>query len=186
MIPVASTQIMNPPAPTPIIPSPQIHHGPLAQKDTESTKRVLPGPFSEIVDDLCNISRYRTYIEMNYSSRNHFESLLKREVEKIEDKQLRGFHKIFGFKYANAFYSQLINMTITEVVAFDDQPRAHIREVLDETDIKYEVYVEWIDRLVEMIERTHAHKDTTVGELFVRNFLEEKIAQEIERGNTAG
>jgi len=183
MIPNPTVPMVRTPAPTPMVQPPQIHHGPLSSGDSESKRRTSVGPFSEIVEDLSHISRYRTHIESNYSSRTHFESLLKREVDRIEEKPLRGFYKVFGFQYANAFYTLLKDMTIPETVAFDDQPRVYIREILKESDIKYEVYVEWIDRLVEMLERTHAHKDMTVGELFVRNFLEEKIAQELAKSN---
>ncbi|MEN9920544.1 MAG: hypothetical protein RL538_437 [Candidatus Parcubacteria bacterium] len=164
----------------------QIHHAPLEGPLVSKAERGPRTSLSEVVDRILEIPRYKQFAARTFNSKAHLEVTLRREIQKIETAQTSGFfYETFGYKYANTFDVFLSTMTSPEIFEFDTQPYAVKKEVLAQKNVKYETYLAWVDMMAEMFELTHAHKDITFGELFVRSELEELMYIEAEQQEAA-
>lgn len=154
----------------------KIHHAPLESVPAQKAERGPRTPLSETIDHILEIPRYKQFAARNFHSKAHFEVTLRRQIQKVEAQQTSGFfYETFGYKYASAFDSFLCTMTCPEIFEFDTKPYNFKMEVMTQKNVKYETYLAWVDMMADMFEMTHAHKDITFGELFVRSELEELI-----------
>ncbi|MBP6923962.1 MAG: hypothetical protein KBC62_01140 [Candidatus Pacebacteria bacterium] len=153
----------NPPRPK------AIHNSP-TKPSIERVERAYKGEWGGVIEKVLAIPRYGKFVAYNFPSVAQFEAMVRREIQGIEAPSK--FDSAFGFAYKSAFYDFLRSMTVKEVVDFDSQSRDVVRAKLQERDIKYEVYLDWIDSLNSMIDITHAHPTITFGELFIRAELE--------------
>lgn len=136
----------------------------------ERIEKAFKGEWGGLVEKVLAIPRYKNFVNTTFSSPVQFDAMLRREINHIEAPSK--FDTTFGFTNKSAFHELLRPMTVKEVAEFDTQPREVIRADLQERDIKYEVYLDWIDSLNSMLTVTHAHPTMTFGELFIRAELE--------------
>lgn len=145
-------------------------HNATMRPPVERVEQAFRTEWGGVISKVTAIPRYKNFIAYTFPSPVQFEAMLRREIQRIEAPSK--FDAVFGFNYKSAFYDLLRTMTVEEISKFDSQPRDVIRKTLDDRDIKYEVYLDWIDSLHSMLTLTHAHPNVTFGELFVRAELE--------------
>jgi hypothetical protein len=146
-----------------------IHNAPI-RPSGERVEKAFKGEWGSTIEKVLTIPRYSNFVAYTFTSPVQFDAMLRREINRIEAPSK--FDTTFGFTNKSAFNELLRDMTVKEVVDFDNQPREVIRAELQERDIKYEVYLDWIDSLNSMLTITHVHPTMKFGELFVRAELE--------------
>jgi hypothetical protein len=149
--------------------TPAIHNQTMKPSQPRAEK-MLSGEWGVLMKKVLAIPRYKNFVAQNFTSPVQFEAMLRREIQRIE--MPSKFDSVLGFNYNSPFNGLLRDMSIKEVVEFDSQPRDVIKAHLAEVDIKYEVYLDWIDSLDTMLNLTNAHPTVTFGELFIRTELE--------------
>lgn len=164
-----------PPAPKPSV-KPAAIYNETIRPTVERKEKVLKGEWGAIIEKVLGIPRYKNFVSYTFTSPAQFEAMVRREINRIEAPSK--FDSVFGFTNKSAFHDFLRDMTIKEVAEFDALPREQIRNELMQKDIKYEVYLDWVDSLNSMLTITHAHPNLTFGEVFIRAELETLIQHE--------
>ena len=113
---------------------------------------------------------YKEIATSHYSSPIQLQSALEREVLRAEAPSK--LDSVLGVRYNSAFFDLLRDLTIEEVIAFDDQSGPEIRAILAEANIDYFIYNSWVKALPGMIELVEPTENITFGELFVLAELE--------------
>jgi hypothetical protein len=158
--------------------SQKIIHNQSSVLPQSKTERLFESQLSKHIERVLSIPRYGTFVSERIGSPVQAEAMIRREILQVE--ALSKFETIFNFSYASAFYSLLLTMTAQEISEFDSQPRNTIRAILNEKNIKYENYLEWIDLLLPALELTRAHANVPFAELFIRAHLEVLIRESSE------
>ena len=121
---------------------------------------------------LLNTPAYREFITTNYTSPEAFERMLDVTVTTIESHAIDSLERWLGETYASAFL-YLQDKTVAEIVALSKQ--GDVRTTLREANVKYEVFIEWIDQLPEMQAVVGRDDQLTLGELYARWMIELQI-----------
>lgn len=137
--------------------------------------------FSDVLTTLLKEQDNRQVLQSRYSSPAAFEAALKRELYRIEAPSR--LDSLLGVKHASAF-DFLRDMSLREIDEFDSQARETIREILNNKNIPYEMYVTWMSALPYLESHVAAHDDMTLLELFVRSEIELlRIEQTVHRNS---
>ncbi len=125
--------------------------------------------FTEVLSRLLKDTDIRSILQERYSSPAAFEAALKREVYRVEAPSK--LDALLGVTHASAF-SFLKDMTLVSIDEFDSQPRDHIRALMLQRDIPYEMYMAWIQAMPYLESYVDAHDEMSFLELFVRSEIE--------------
>jgi len=138
---------------------------PAKQKERTGRK----SEFSAIVDRVLLDRRYTAFIEKRFHTKTQFELQLAREVARIEAPSK--FDMFLGVRHESAFLF-LKDLSLEEIIGFDNSPRVVIRGELAAKDIPYELYVDWMYIMGDIQSVLRAPLHISFGELFVRAELE--------------
>jgi len=164
-----------PPA-APVEKAPEIQHPKLTPVPVKkSLQTLLPG--KEVKSDLSGSiaaalvdRRYQAIVSERFGSAVAFEAMLRREIARVE--QPSKLDRVLGIIYNSAFFSFLKDKTLEELDEFDEQPPVVIRQILEDKNIQYDVYVNWMQGLSSMRRLVQTHQQMKFGELLVRSELE--------------
>ena len=131
-----------------------------------------PRPFS-LNGQFADTPAYKEYVLQTFGTGKAFEQAVERAVTNFD----KGTYDIFESFSANyeSPYRFLGDMTLQEVTEFEAQPNAEIRAFLKENNIKYETYLEWLDKIDEMVQTLPNQSETKVSDLFTRYVAETQV-----------
>ncbi len=152
----------------------------LASEEQLAARSGRKSEFSAMVDKILLDSRYAAFIEKRFHTKTQFELQLRREVARVEVPSK--FDLFLGVRHASAF-SFLKDMSLEEIIAFDNSPRVVIRGELAAKDIPYELYVEWMYIMSDMQSALQAPLHISFCELFVRAELELMLHEQVSTEN---
>ncbi len=115
---------------------------------------------------------YQKFINHYYNSPVEFEKHLDSLVVEIDARSVDVFEKWLGEKRASPFVF-MQDMNLSEISELASSKKA--REVLAESNIKYESFVIWVDLIDDMQMIVDADENMTLGELFAVWIIESEI-----------
>lgn len=115
---------------------------------------------------------YQKFINHYYTSPVEFEKHLDSLVVEIDARSIDVFEKWLGEKHASPFVF-MQDMNLGEISELASSKKA--REVLAESNIKYESFVTWVDLIDDMQMIVDADENMTLGELFALWIIESEI-----------
>ena len=127
------------------------------------------------IDAVVMEPEYKRFLSSRFASPTEFEAYLRREI--ISREEPSKLDKVLGIVHQSPFDSLLISMTLAELEQFDQQPVQSLRAALQEKDIQYEFYVDWLHTYPIMKHMINPPAAMTFGELFVRAMVEDAIDQ---------
>jgi hypothetical protein len=158
------------PVPESVLPPRQIFNeiAPSAKKIRQESPRTTE--ITTYVTEAQRDPRYRSFVEHAFSSPTDFEVSLLRQIQDIES--VDQFERMMGITYSSVF-SFLKDMTVEEVKRFDNNPnREVLKQSLQDKNIKYEIYIKWMEHFDYIMHSTVVRPHMTMGELFVRSEIE--------------
>ena len=143
-------------------------------------KLYRPGLFKKdelrpYIDAVVMEPEYKRFLSNRFASPTEFEAYLRREI--ITREAPSKLDKVLGIVHQSPFDSLLCGMTVASLEQFDQQPVESLRAALQEKDIQYEFYVDWMHTYPIMKHLVGPHSAMTFGELFVRAMVEDMIDQ---------
>lgn len=127
------------------------------------------------IDAVVMEPEYKRFLSSRFASPTEFEAYLRREI--ISREEPSKLDKVLGIVHQSPFDSLLISMTLAELEQFDQQPVESLRAALQEKDIQYEFYVDWLHTYPIMKHMINPPAAMTFGELFVRAMVEDAMDQ---------
>lgn len=127
------------------------------------------------IDAVVMEPEYKRFLSSRFASPTEFEAYLRREI--ISREAPSKLDKVLGIVHQSPFDSLLCGMTLVELEHFDQQPVESLRAALQEKDIQYEFYVDWLHTYPIMKYMINPPATMTFGELFVRAMVEDAIDQ---------
>ena len=155
----------------PVLPTPPrfIEHQPLPSQNVRQ-ESVRKTPLSPFVIKVMRDPEYQSFLQQTFASPVSFEAHLRREINVIE--RPSKLDSVLGIKHTSAFFGILFNKTIRELEEFDAQPSVHIRQILAQKDIPYEVYVQWVREFHLIKDLADRKPNMSFAELFIRAEVE--------------
>ena len=127
------------------------------------------------IDAVVMEPEYKRFLSSRFASPTEFEAYLRREI--ISREEPSKLDKVLGIVHQSPFDSLFISMTLAELEQFDQQPVESLRVALQEKDIQYEFYVDWLHTYPIMKHMINPPAAMTFGELFVRAMVEDAMDQ---------
>lgn len=128
------------------------------------------------IEKVVSIPEYKRFLSEYFSSPGAFEAYLRREINTRE--KISKFDSVFGIIRKSPFDTLLRDMKLTEVEAFEAQPTEKIKQHLQQKDIQYEMYVDWMHAYQVMKQLVRTSPTMTFGELYVAAMVKELMDKE--------
>jgi hypothetical protein len=140
------------------------------QRGNRTQSKEVQTLFGPYINNVIAQQTYATVVKETFSSPSAFEASLRREVYRVEAPSK--LDALLGIKHGSAFLF-LKDMTLAEIDVFDGQKnRQDIRARLQQENIPYEIYMNWMEAIVYMESLVQSTDEMTFGELFVRSEVE--------------
>jgi len=143
------------------------------EEEPESVKDI-----NDIIDKYLTNKSCINLLQRHKVTKKELNKLLRANIKDTESRTVDPFEGWLGERKESPF-DYLKDMTLEDIE--DLISRSDTRKIITLEDIKYETFLDWTDKIPEMMETVVSDKDMTFGELYVewvvRKFLSENEAE---------